>query len=208
MASGIISTTKERREKLALLLARITSRVLPACVRASKKSSFEPYPTDSLLVFPYDFLFLIFPLLPFLTQASLAMTCKAMHGFFGQVLRDERLAWPRLRRRYEPPLNEPHLPRFHFLRLLEDEYWSYCSMCLKLHPPRPQRRLTYRELYEQCGGILDLWPLPRTDLIRLHSVTSLVAFRKTRQVAPENHQGYHAPASLEKRRTTCARTQM
>lgn len=88
----------------------------------------------SLLDLPLDILLLIFPLLSLLSQACLALTCKPFYCLCGHVLKDNSLAWPRLVRPYEAPLNRPDLPRNQFLLLLEDDCWLYCSRCLKLHP--------------------------------------------------------------------------
>ncbi|KAI9371590.1 hypothetical protein BJX61DRAFT_543531 [Aspergillus egyptiacus] len=111
----------------------------------AKKTKLE----SSLLNLPPELHWLIFSLLPLPSQACLALTCKQFYRLFSHVLEDERLAWPRLlaSQSYTALLGHPGSPRTQLLRRFEDDYWSYCPGCLKLHPAEDS---------------LD-YPLPMTD---------------------------------------------
>jgi hypothetical protein len=89
-----------------------------------------------LLQTPIDTLLLILDLLPLPSQACLALSCKALYQLFSSVLKDERLAWPRLlaARTYTLPGQDLDDPRTQLLVQLEDGNWLYCRGCLKIHP--------------------------------------------------------------------------
>jgi hypothetical protein len=119
----------------------------------------------SLPELPVDVLLLIFPLLPLLLQVCLALTCKSLYELFGHVLSDESLAWPRqfASKDYMPLVYQSDLPRNQLIFMLEDDYWIYCSLCLKLHPQsRFERGRRSFPLYlrwcKNGKGVLDISP--------------------------------------------------
>ncbi|KKK26766.1 hypothetical protein ARAM_000363 [Aspergillus rambellii] len=146
---------------------------------ASTRASDAP-PCPMLNDVPLEILQLIFPLIPFLSQVCLALTCKPLYRLLGHVLKDDRLAWPRAlaMKTYEVPLNQPDHLRNQLLLLLEDDRWLYCSWCLKLHPHALFLRLDCGKdsppsLHRTCihsAGVVDLCPclsLTFFDRIRL-----------------------------------------
>ncbi|KAL4872884.1 hypothetical protein BDV12DRAFT_161699 [Aspergillus spectabilis] len=102
--------------------------------RKNISSNQNPYPPFVSL--PVDILLLITPLLPLSSQACLALTCKPLYSLFGDILKDERLSWPRLlaTKSYDTILGNPNSPRTRLLHQLQDERFRYCASCLKLHP--------------------------------------------------------------------------
>ncbi|KAI9369074.1 hypothetical protein BJX61DRAFT_180022 [Aspergillus egyptiacus] len=120
----------------------------------------EEPPVSPLLNLPIDILILIFPLLPLISQACLALTCKPFYHLFGSVLQHDQFAWPRLLatgasassdrdsyvRFYK---SDPQVPRNELLLKLEassNGRCLYCCYCLKLHPKN--RFLSCSELTE------------------------------------------------------------
>ncbi|KAL3468721.1 hypothetical protein BJX99DRAFT_265885 [Aspergillus californicus] len=101
-------------------------------------SSHEEPPWSLLLELPLDILVIIVPLLPLVSQACLALTCKPLYRLFCSAHDDEQLAWPRFLATPFPHKylsgSQVHLPRIDLLLKLEDARWLYCSGCLKLHP--------------------------------------------------------------------------
>lgn len=120
----------------------------------------------TLLEIPVEILLPIFALLPLPSQVCLTLSCKSLYELFGFVLKDERLAWPRLlaNKSYEVPLNQPDLQRNQLLLQLENDRWLRCAGCLKIHPHAfflPDRRslppLSRRRcMYE--SDVVDLCP--------------------------------------------------
>ncbi|KAL2871950.1 uncharacterized protein BJX67DRAFT_94418 [Aspergillus lucknowensis] len=132
----------------------------------------------SLLDLPVDILLLVFPLLPLLSQACLALTCRSLYNLFGYVLQDKSLAWPRqlASKGYRPLMQQPEILRNQLLFLLEDDYWQYCTECLKMHPRSrfPPWRTDDPRLMRSCEyfpkGVLDICPclsLTFFDRVRL-----------------------------------------
>ncbi|KAE8148488.1 hypothetical protein BDV25DRAFT_131171 [Aspergillus avenaceus] len=73
-----------------------------------------------------DILWLIFQLLPLLSQACLALSCKTLYYLFSFVLTDEKLCWQKAWacKTMEVPRDQLHIP------------WNWLLLkCLKLHPP-------------------------------------------------------------------------
>ncbi|KAE8313067.1 hypothetical protein BDV41DRAFT_564591 [Aspergillus transmontanensis] len=95
-----------------------------------------------LLNLPLDILFEIFPLLPLPSQVCLALSCKPLYRLFSSTLQDEKLAWPSLLACKTFNLsdtlasNEALLisPRTQVLLQLQDDWWLYCTACLKIQP--------------------------------------------------------------------------
>ncbi|KAL3470637.1 hypothetical protein BJX99DRAFT_44021 [Aspergillus californicus] len=161
--------TPHRRNSPLILTKRYISRRLWAWRNRNR---------PSLLDLPVDILLLIFPLLPLIPQACLALTCKPLYNLFGHVLQDESLAWPRqlASKEYRALVHQPDLPRNQLLFLLEDDYWLYCALCLKMHPLScfPRWRWhnlpTVRWCHHWMLGILDICPclsLTYFDRVRL-----------------------------------------
>lgn len=98
----------------------------------------KPARQFALLLLPVDLLWMIFPLLPLVSQACLALTCKPLYQILSSVLQHDELAWPRVLANtpYEWFLHtsEPSVRRNALLLQLEDSRWMFCSECLKLHP--------------------------------------------------------------------------
>ncbi|KAJ0414893.1 hypothetical protein BJY00DRAFT_318391 [Aspergillus carlsbadensis] len=109
---------------------------------------------------PFDIKALIFPHLPLVSQACLALTCKHFHKLLAPVYADPLLSWPRFLS-VAPPCREakfgcaPTLPRNDLLLKLEDARWLYCSSCLKLHP---------HTHFPKGAAMLPHWDRPCTKL--------------------------------------------
>ncbi|KAL1969461.1 hypothetical protein VTN77DRAFT_8899 [Rasamsonia byssochlamydoides] len=129
-----------------------------------------------ILRLPNELLFQIQSLLPLVSQACLALSCKAFLELSGSVLSDKEFR------------NQLTDSRYELLPRLEDGRWLYCSRCLKLHPAGefPEYERKGRPYLRSCmifAGIVELCPCIR--------LTFRDKLRLVEQLKKSNHDSGH-----------------
>jgi hypothetical protein len=107
----------------------------------------------------------IYQHLSLVDQVCLSLSCKALFGLSGTIVKHKDLEFPRLLRIRNPILcvNSQDVLRNQLLLRLENRRWAYCAKCLKLHPRKQFTRNLLRQpaLERSCtyyAGIADLCP--------------------------------------------------